>query len=146
MTKNNLLLSESEQKAVVAAIHEAELRTSGEIRVHVEHHCPESDVLERAKQVFERLEMNKTELKNGVLFYLAMTDRKFAIIGDSGIDQKVPIDFWNSTRDVLKTYFAKNKFSEGLCSGVKLAGEQLQSFFPRQADDIDELPNDVSFG
>jgi uncharacterized membrane protein len=142
----NLLLSEPEQKAVVAAIHEAELRTSGEVRVHIEHHCPDSNVIERAKQVFGYLEMNKTELKNGVLFYLAMTDRKFAVIGDAGIDQKVPSGFWDGTRDVLKTYFSKNEFAEGLAAGIKLAGEQLQSFFPRQANDANELPDDISFG
>jgi uncharacterized membrane protein len=142
----NLLLSEPEQKSIVAAIHEAELQTSGEVRVHIEHHCPESDVIERAKQVFGHLEMNKTELKNGVLFYLAMTDRKFAVIGDAVIDQKVPIDFWNETRDILKSHFTKNEFAEGLAAGIKRAGEQLQAFFPRQANDVNELPDDISFG
>ncbi len=142
----NLLLSESEQKSIVAAIHEAELCTSGEVRVHIEHHCPESDVVERAKQVFVHLDMHKTELKTGVLFYLAMTDRKFAVIGDAGIDQKVPTDFWNATRDILKVHFAKNEFAEGLSAGIKLAGEQLQTFFPRQANDVNELPDDISFG
>ncbi len=142
----NLLLSEPEQKSIVAAIHDAELQTSGEVRVHVEHHCPESDVIERAKQVFVHLEMHKTALKNGVLFYLAMTDRKFAVIGDAGIDQKVPANFWDSTRDVLKTHFAQNNYPQGLCAGIKLAGEQLQTFFPRQADDVNELSDDISFG
>lgn len=142
----NLLLSEPEQKSIVAAIHDAELQTSGEIRVHVEHHCPESDVIERAKQVFGHLEMDKTELKNGVLFYLAMTDRKFAIIGDAGIDQKVPANFWDSTRDILKSHFSQNNYSDGLCAGIKLAGEQLHIFFPRQSNDANELPDDISFG
>lgn len=142
----NLLLSEAQQKQVVAAIHDAELLTSGEIRVHIEQHCPESDVVERAKQVFAYLKMDQTALKNGVLFYLASTDRKFAVIGDEGIDQKVPAGFWNDVRDLLKSHFSKSEFTEGLCAGIEQAGKQLKTYFPRQADDTNELPDDISFG
>lgn len=143
---SQLLLSESQKNKVVEAITQAELQTSGEVRVHIEEHCPQPDVLERAKQVFTELGMRRTELQNGVLFYLSVNDRKFAIIGDKGIDEKVPAGFWESTRDLLRAHFVKNQFAEGLCAGIEEAGKQLKNFFPRQSDDINELPNDISFG
>ena len=82
----SLLLTSSQQEQVVAAIRSAELVTSGEVRVHIETNCLESDVIERAKQVFADLGMHRTDLKNGVLFYLATDDRKFAVLGDKGIN------------------------------------------------------------
>ena len=142
----HLLFSENEQKRVVDAIQTAELNTSGEIRVHVEHHCPETDVLVRAQQVFAQLNMNRTELKNGVLFYVAVTDRKFAVLGDKGINERVPTGFWDEVRDVLREHFKKESFSEGLSKGITLAGEQLKAFFPRQNNDSNELSDDISFG
>ncbi|HAK75583.1 putative membrane protein [Runella defluvii] len=142
----SLLLTSSQQEQVVAAIRSAELVTSGEVRVHIETNCLESDVIERAKQVFADLGMHRTDLKNGVLFYLATDDRKFAVLGDKGINERVPDNFWNNVRDTMRAHFKKNEFAEGLSQGIQLAGEQLKTFFPRQANDINELSDDISFG
>lgn len=142
----SLLLTETQQKEVVAAIREAEMATSGEVRVHIEHHCPTEDVLDRAKEVFKHLGMHRTELKNGVLFYVAVGDRKFAVIGDRGINERVPHDFWNQVRDLMREQFAHQKYAEGLSEGIKQAGQQLKMFFPRQQDDKNELSDDISFG
>jgi uncharacterized membrane protein len=142
----SLFLTPSQQEQVVAAIRSAELVTSGEVRVHIETNCLENDVIERAKQVFADLGMHRTDLKNGVLFYLATDDRKFAVLGDKGINERVPDNFWNNVRDTMRAHFKKNEFAEGLSQGIQLAGEQLKMFFPRQANDINELSDDISFG
>ncbi len=142
----SLLFSETEQKRVVEAIHTAELATSGEVRVHIEKHCVESDVLERAKQVFVQLGMHRTELKNGVLFYLATEDHKFAVLGDQGINERVPSNFWNDVRDLMRSHFIKKEFAAGLSKGIELAGQQLKTYFPRQDNDTNELSDDISFG
>jgi uncharacterized membrane protein len=142
----SLLFSETEQKRVVEAIRTAEMATSGEVRVHIEKLCAENDVLERAKQVFAQLGMHRTELKNGVLFYLAVENRKFAVLGDQGINEQVPDNFWNDVRDIMRAHFVKNEFSEGLSKGIEQAGQQLKTFFPRQDNDINELSDDISFG
>lgn len=141
-----LLFSETEQKSVIEAIRVAEMATSGEIRVHIEQTCSESDVVERAKKVFAELGMHRTELKNGVLFYLAVKDRKFAVLGDQGIDERVPDDFWNQIRDLMRTHFRKEEFAAGLCRGIEQAGQQLKTYFPRQENDTNELSDDISFG
>ena len=142
----SLFLTPSQQEQVLAAIRSAELVTSGEVRVHIETNCLENDVIERAKQVFADLGMHRTDLKNGVLFYLATDDRKFAVLGDKGINERVPDNFWNNVRDRMRAHFKKNEFAEGLSQGIQLAGEQLKMFFPRQANDINELSDDISFG
>ncbi|MEZ4903435.1 MAG: TPM domain-containing protein [Spirosomataceae bacterium] len=140
------LLSASEQAQIVEAIRTAEMATSGEVRVHIEAFCPETDVLERAKEVFAELGMHRTDLKNGVLFYLAINDRKFAVLGDQGINERVPDGFWNEVRDLMRYHFIKQAYGDGLGKGIVLAGEQLKTYFPRQNNDINELPDDISFG
>lgn len=139
------LFTEEQIKYIEQAIGEAELNTSGEIRVHIEKRCKE-DVLDRASHVFSLLEIQKTELRNGVLFYLATEDKQFAILGDVGINAVVPKGFWDEIRDLMVDYFKKGQFTEGLSEGIKKSGEQLKSHFPYQSDDVDELPNEVSFG
>jgi uncharacterized membrane protein len=142
----SLLFSQTEQQSVVDAIRAAELATSGEVRVHIEKRCVESDVLERAKQVFVQLGMHRTELKNGVLFYLAVEDHKFAVLGDRGINERVPDGFWNDVRDLMRSHFIKKEFAAGLSKGIELAGQQLKTYFPRQDNDMNELSDDISFG
>lgn len=141
-----LLFSETEQKSVLQAIRTAEMATSGEIRVHIEQTCSESAVVERAKKVFTELGMHQTELKNGVLFYFAVKDRKFAVLGDQGINERVPSDFWNHIRDLMRIHFVKEEFAQGLCKGIEQAGQQLKTYFPRQENDTNELSDDISFG
>lgn len=137
--------TEADQLQISNAIRVAETNTSGEIRVHVETKCA-GDVLDRAAYIFEKLEMHKTALRNGVLFYLAVEDRKFAILGDAGINQKVPENFWESTKELVIEKFKEGKMSEGLSKGIVKAGEQLKTHFPYQKDDVNELSDDISFG
>jgi len=138
------LFTEKLQKQVVAAIETAELNTSGEVRVHLDDNC-KGDVLDRAAYVFEKLEMHKTEQRNGVLFYLAVQDKKFAILGDAGINQKVPDNFWEEIKTEVISNFKKGDFAKGLSSGIVKAGEQLKAHFPYQEDDVNELENEISF-
>jgi len=137
--------SDKDKLQIKNAIRAAELNTSGEIRVHIEKHCRE-DVLDRAAYIFKKLEMHKTELRNGVLFYLAVDDRKFAILGDAGINQKVPEDFWEEIKEKMAEKFKEGLFAEGLSQGIRMAGEQLKAHFPYQEDDVNELSDEISFG
>lgn len=135
----------SEQKdAIVAAIREAEKNTSGEIRVHLEEHN-KKPVLERAKKLFHVLKMDRTDLHNGVLFYLAIKDHQFAIYGDSGINEKVPENFWDGIKEVMEKEFREDNFTEGLTTGIRMAGQQLQAHFPRNKDIGNELTDEISF-
>lgn len=137
--------SKEDQIAIKKAIQEAETNTSGEIRIHIENKCPD-DVMDRAAFLFAKLEMHKTQLRNGVLFYLAIHDHKFAILGDAGINAKVPESFWNHTNEETIGYFKQGEFAKGLSEGIKMAGQQLKTHFPYQADDVNELSDDISFG
>jgi uncharacterized membrane protein len=139
------LFTKEQKNAITEAIKNAELNTSGEIRVHIEKRC-KSDVLDRAAYLFKKLKMHKTELRNGVLFYLAVKDRKFAIIGDVGINTKVPEGFWDEIKETMRSYFKEEKFAEGLETGITMAGEKLKEHFPYQSDDVNELSNDISYG
>ncbi len=136
--------SEAEKKQITDAIAQAELNTSGEIRLHVEGRC-KIDVLDRAAYVFGQLEMNQTAQRNGVLFYLAVYDRKFAILGDSGINQLVPSNFWDEIKETMLSFFKEGKFADGLSKGILMAGEQLKTNFPYQSDDKNELSDEISF-
>jgi uncharacterized membrane protein len=133
-----------QQKFITDAIREAEMDSSGEIRVHIETRCHE-DVLDRAAWIFGKLGMHKTKERNGVLFYLAVRDRKFAIIGDAGINAKVPAGFWDDVKEMLAKNFADGKFTEGLSEGIILAGRHLKEHFPHQKDDVNELSDEISF-
>jgi uncharacterized membrane protein len=136
--------TKEQQVLILASIKEAEKDTSGEIRVHIETSCAE-DVLDRAAWVFDKLGMKKTAERNGVLFYLAVSDRKFAIIGDAGINSKVPAGFWDDIKGILQKNFRENRFTEGLTEGISLAGKQLKIHFPYQKSDINELSDQISF-
>ena len=140
-----MLLSEEHQNLILQAIHDAELMTSGEIRVHVESHCS-AHPIDRATEVFFQLGMQKTDLQNGVLVYLAIKDRKFSIIGDKGIDAKVPAEFWETIRDEMRAHLKKDEFGAGLAHGVKRTGEVLKTYFPYEKGDVNELSNEISFG
>ena len=137
--------SEEQQGRIRQAIQEAEKSTSGEIKVHIEGHCKE-EIMDRASYVFEPLEMHKTKERNGVLIYLAIKDRQFAILGDIGINQKVPEGFWDSVSELMLQHFKKEDFTAGLAEGIKESGLQLKTHFPYQLDDKNELSDDISFG
>lgn len=139
------VFTEIEQNTVREAIQEAEKNTSGEIKVHIENHCKE-DALDRAAYIFEKLDLHETELRNGVLFYLAIKDKQFAILGDVGINLKVPKGFWDEISTLMLNYFKQGEFALGLSEGVKAAGKALSEHFPFQKNDINELSDDISFG
>ncbi len=137
--------TKEEKTLIRSAVKEAELNTSGEIRVHIDNHC-RGDVMDRAAWWFSKLEIHKTEKRNGVLFYLAVKDRKFAILGDAGINAVTPEDFWDEIKEKMAAGFREGNFASGLKQGILMAGESLKEHFPYQSDDINELSDDLSFG
>lgn len=136
--------SEGEHHRIVEAIGLAEKDTSGEIRVHLENNA-KPNALEKATVLFHKLGVNKTAARNGVLIFLAVKDRQFAIVGDEGIHKVVPADFWDSVRNIMQEHFKQGKFADGLCAGIKMTGEKLKAFFPHTDDDVNELPDEISF-
>jgi uncharacterized membrane protein len=138
------LLSEGDEARVIAAIRAAEARTSGEIRVHVERRCA-GDPMAAAARWFRRLGLKRTALRNGVLFYVAVDDRRFAVLGDSGIHAKVGDEFWQTLRDAMRDGFAKGEPAEGLTRAIEAAGSRLAEHFPRGRDDRNELPDEISY-
>jgi uncharacterized membrane protein len=127
------------------SIMNAELDTLGEIRVHVEDVC-RGDPRKRASRVFCSLGMDKTRERVGVLFYVAVMNRKFAIISDEGIRIKLPAGFWDEIRQLLLNYFRDDRFTDGLCEAISRTGLLLKDHFPRPASDSNELPDEISFG
>lgn len=143
MSELDDFLTLEEQEKVVEAIRMAELNTSGELRVHFENTL-EKACLERAQEVFVNLKMQDTENKNGVLFYVAVHDKSFAILGDVGIDQVVPNNFWESVKNVVISEFSKGNRADGLIKGIHAAGDKLKQYFPYNSDDTNELSNEIS--
>ncbi len=138
------ILNRGEDHRIVKAIKQAEKNTSGEIKVHIENHC-KGNVEERSLFVFNRLKLNKTKLRNGVLIYLAVKDHKFAILGDEGINKVVEDGFWNDVKDLMQSRFKENRFADGLEEGIMRCGEKLKNFFPYQSDDTNEIPDNISY-
>lgn len=145
MSKVEDFLTPEEESEIVKAISQAEKNTSGEIRVHIENHT-EKPPLERAQEVFNFLGMDKTLMRNGVLFYVGVSDHTFAIIGDEGIHKRVEEDFWDCTKDTVISHFKEKKYKDGLVAGILRAGERLQQYFPFGSDDSNELSNEISKG
>jgi uncharacterized membrane protein len=145
MSKVEEFLTQKEEQEIISAIKIAEKNTSGEIRVHIEP-TSEKDHYKRALEVFQLLKMNNTKDANAVLIYVAVNDKKFVIYGDKGIDEVVPKDFWNTTKDVIQEHFKLGDFKQGIVDGILKAGEELKSHFPWQTDDENELSNDISKG
>ncbi len=138
-------LTPEEEQQIVDAILEAERDTSGEIRVHLES-TTDKDHFERAKEVFHLLKMDNTRERNGVLLYVAVQDHKFVICGDAGIDEVVPDNFWDQTKDVIQEHFKEGHFKQGIIDGVLMAGKELKAHFPWHPDDENELSNEISRG
>ena len=143
--KPERFLTADQQATVVDAVRLAEKRTSGEIRIHIDGEC-EGNPMERAEEVFGKLGMHRTELRNGILIYLACNTKVFAIIGDKGINDLVPEHFWEDVIEVMGREFREGRFTEGLVQAVLKAGDKLQEYFPHQSDDVNEQPDEISFG
>ena len=136
-------LTAQEEQEIILAILEAEMNTSGEIRVHLES-TSKIDHYQRAQEVFHVLKMDNTRQRNGVLIYVAVADHKFVIYGDVGIDEAVPDDFWNTTRDTMAEHFHNAEFKTGIIAGIRSAGKELKAHFPWDPDDRNELPDAIS--
>ncbi|MDH3708558.1 MAG: TPM domain-containing protein [Cyclobacteriaceae bacterium] len=138
-------LLQLDEDRIVTSIGEAESSTSGEIRVHIEKHCP-IEVLDRSVEVFANLHMHQTRQRNGVLIYIACHDHKFAIIGDAGINAKVGPNFWQEEKQILSHHFQASQFTDGIVKAIHKVGTVLKQHFPYRPDDINELPDDISYG
>lgn len=138
------LFTDTEQDAIRQAIEAAEKNTSGEIRVSAEKHC-KGDPLDRAANYFHKIGMDKTALHNGVLIYIATEDHKFSIIGDKGINEVVPDNFWDTTKEAMLEWFKAGNLIQGLITGITMSGEKLQEFFPYNDGDKNELSDDIDY-
>lgn len=143
MSKIEEFLTEEDEAEVVAAIRQAEKKTSGEIRVHIEK-SSKGDIWGRAMEVFHLLKMDNTKQDNGVLIYVAIDDRNFVIYGDKGINKVVPKDFWETTKDAIVAQFKKGNFKQGLIDGILRAGKELQEHFPWSEGTENELSDKIS--
>jgi len=145
MSSARTFFSAEQKKQIESAIQSAEENSSGEICVHIENKC-KGDTVECAAKIFHKLKMHKTALGNGVMFFLAVADKKFAVIGDEGIHKNVPEGFWDLVRDKMLEQFKQEKFTEGLCLGIEMTGKELKKYFPHLSTDKNELSNEVTFG
>jgi len=137
-------ITPEDEKELVGAIQKGEKETSGEIRVHIELDCHRKDPYKRALMVFEKLEMHKTKLSNGILIYLAIEDHKVVVCGDKGINDIVGKSYWEDTIAMMVSYFKDGKYKEGLIKGVEELSQKLKMYFPYQKGDTDELSNEIS--
>jgi uncharacterized membrane protein len=142
--------SDDEQRQLREAIAAAEARTSGEIRLHLERDVPRrkpigGDPYLRARELFAQLGMHETAERNGVLIYLATRARRFAVLGDEELHQRVGEEFWTEIRDRFAEDFQADRFVTGLAAGIALVGERLRTHFPHRDDDVNELPDDISY-
>lgn len=145
MSKIEAFLTAEEEQEIIKAIRTAEQNTSGEIRVHIEK-SSNKNTFERAMEVFHYLKMDNTKQQNGVLIYVAVEDKTFVIYGDKGINDVVPVGFWDSTKDIMQSHFKEGNFKQGLIEGILKAGQELEAHFPWIHGDVNELPDDISKG
>mgnify|MGYP006272754749 FL=1 len=136
--------NKEDEERIIAAIRAAEQNTSGEIRVHLEKDA-NGDVVKEARRTFAHLKMHKTKARNGVLIFLVLERKEFAIIGDKGINDVVGENFWQAERDIMQAHFRQGDFAGGICKAIEQVGEKLKAHFPYQSDDENELPDETSY-
>ncbi|MEM6377418.1 MAG: TPM domain-containing protein [Bacteroidota bacterium] len=136
--------SPEDEANIIAAIQTAEKNTSGEIRVHL-HEKIDKTLMKDAQKAFKKMGMHRTAARNGVLIFLVPFQKQFAILGDQGINEVVPEDFWDVVKEKMQTQFRAGKFVAGVCDGIQEVGAQLKSYFPYQSDDKNELPDEISY-
>ena len=139
-----LFFSKKEKAAIIEAIQKAEKNTSGEIRVHLERKADE-DILAHAAKVFEKIGMTNTKERNGVLIFMGVKSKRFAIIGDRGIHEKVSRGFWQEMAEIMQNHFREDNFALGIAAAIEKAGEKLANYFPHKRDDMNELPDEISY-
>ena len=145
MYNTDFFLNAADEEVIIAAIKEAENNTSGEIRVHIER-STDKPPMDRALEVFYLLEMDKSKQRNGVLIYIASESKKFAILGDEGIDKLIPKNFWKAEKELMLSHFKKGEFAKGLELAIFEVGKKLKDLFPYQSNDTNELSDEISKG
>lgn len=145
--KKKDFFSQKQKDRIVHAIKDAELQTSGEIRLFVESKCTFIDPVDRAVEIFGSLKMEETELRNAVLIYIALKDRQLALYGDAGIHERTGDEFWKNAVEQILFHFNKENYVDGICHIIKKLGDTLHQHFPYNRDtDKNELPDDIVFG
>jgi uncharacterized membrane protein len=145
--KKKEFFTAEEKRLIVNAIQEAERMTSGEVRVFVESKCSYMDAIDRAAEIFFKLQMQNTDDRNAVLVYIAMNDHQLAVFGDEGIHKRVGNDFWKAEVEKMIKNFNRGNYAEGISDVVKDIGDALNKHFPYVAStDKNELPDDIVFG
>jgi len=145
--KRKEFFTDEEKQSIVDAVRIAEQRTSGEVRVFVESHCRYVNAIDRAVEIFENLQMQRTELRNATLVYVAIRDRQLAVFGDEGIHQKVGNEYWANEVVKMINAFNRDNIAEGIRQCVLNIGEALAMHFPYdRGTDKNELPDDIVFG
>lgn len=142
----NRFLSQSESELLAQRVKDQEARSSGEIRVYIESHCPTMDPTIRAKEIFTSLRMHQTAQRNAVMIYIAFRDHDFALLGDTGIFHKAPADFWQREAKQLAIQFHHKNHLEGLSLCIQAIGDLLHQYFPPNVTPRNELPDEIVFG
>jgi uncharacterized membrane protein len=137
-------LIEEETSHIHVAVVEAERTTSAEIKVVLARHCW-GDIKVKARRIFKKLGLDRTQQRNAVLLLFVVTNREFLIYGDEGIHAKVGQDFWDDVRDEMVQAFARDAFGDGIANGVRRIGEKLALHFPRGQDDVNEISNEIVY-
>ena len=137
------LLSKEDSDKIVKAVQQSEKECSGEIRVHIQNKCT-GDIIKAAEKKFNELGIYETKDKNGILIFVAVKDKKFAIIGDKGIHNAVSKDFWENTANAMTEKFKEGDIAGGIVEGILAVGQQLKKYFPYTSDDVNELSDEVS--
>ena len=145
-SKKREFFTPGQQQQVVEAIQKAEKNTSGEVRFFVESRCKYVDPVDRAKEIFFSLKMDQTRDRNAVLFYMAIDDKQLALFADEGIYQRVGAGYWNDEVKKIIRAFTKHDFIGGICTVINDIGLALQTEFPYESNDKNELPDEIIFG
>ena len=140
-----LFFSKREKQEIIRAIQENEMKTSGEIRVHLERRARE-DIMAHARGIFQKIGMTRTEARNGVLIFMGIRTKRFCILGDRGIHERVPEGFWDELAGIMEKRFREDRFADGICETIQRVGEKLKECFPYERRDINELPDAISYG
>ncbi len=141
---NKKPLSKKEESAIVSEIKDAESRTSAEIRLHIGKLLIDNNALETAKFIFTKTGMDNTIERNGVLIFISLKERKFAILGDEGINKKVGENYWADIKNEMQVLFENQRIIEGLTHGIKKIGEKLALHFPPGIENPNELSDEIS--
>lgn len=141
--KHNEFISQIDEQRIIRAIGSAERKTSGEIRVYVSRK-KRHDALTFARRRFEQLGMARTKHRNAVLLYIVPLTRQFAVVGDTGIDEKCGEEFWKQIVSAMSSQMRDGKFTEAIVDAVQTIGTILLRHFPAAGDDINELPDAVT--